>query len=208
MFCSAAVVISAAVAEQLVETLANAGAFGHGRFTDHSTADVAPTLSAGLLLASLFVVGLVRRVLSQSADSTRWLRLSDAALTPATIVRLFPAMFAAQIGVLFGMESIEQFAVAGHALGGTLWLGGPILTSLAIHAVVGMLVVALLSCLLHWLAQSVAEAITFFRRLVLAWAALTPTAPILVFLESPFRSDEPALARLQVRGPPAPTLLS
>jgi hypothetical protein len=202
MFCTAAAVISAAVADPLVETLSNAGAFGHGRFTDHSTADIAPTLSTGLLFASLFVACLVQRALAQSVTPTRWLRLSDAALAPATLIRLFPAIFAAQMAVLFGMESIEQVVVDGHALGGTLWLGGPILISLALHAVVGIAIVALLSQLLRWLAESVAEAITFLRQLELPWAALTPAAPVPVFLESPRRIDEPALARLQVRGPP------
>jgi hypothetical protein len=202
MFCSAAAIIAAAVADPLVEGLSNAGAFGHGSFTDHSTADVAPTLSAGSLCAALFVAWIVYLALSQGTKPAQRLRLSDAALTPATQARLFPAIFAGQIGVLFAMESLEQLVVDGRELGGTVWLGGPILASLALHALVGIAVVAVLSQLLRWLAESVAEAITFFRRLVLPWAALTPKAPIPVFLEAPRRFDEPALARLQVRGPP------
>jgi len=202
MFCSAAAIISAAVADPFVEGLSNAGAFGAGRFTDHSTADIGPALSAGLLCAALFVAWIVHRTLAQSATPSQWLRLSDAALSPAALARLSPAIFAGQIGVLYVMETLEQLVVDGHDLGGTIWLGGPILVSLLLHAIVGIAVVAVLSQLLHWLAESVAEAITFFRRLVLPWAALTPAAPVPVFLEAPRRFDEPALARRQVRGPP------
>jgi hypothetical protein len=117
------------------------------------------------------------------------------------VFRLFPATFALQIAVLFGMETAEQYAIAGHALGGTVWLGGPVLISLAIHAVVGMIVAALFVRVLQQLAQSVVEAIAFFR-LVLAWAALTPAAPIQLCWERPQLSDEPALSRPHGRGPP------
>lgn len=202
IFCTAAAIIAAAVADPLVEGLSNAGAFGHGRFTDHSTADVAPALSCGLLCAALFVGWIVQRAVSSGTKPAQWLRLSDAALTPVALTRLFPAIFAGQIGVLFAMESFEQILVSGHELGGILWLGGPLIASLTLHALVGITVVVLLSLLLRWLAESVAEAIVFFRQLVLPWAALTPVAPVPVFFEAPRRSDEPALARLQVRGPP------
>ena len=50
-------------------------------------------------------------------------------------MRLLPLAFALQMTALYAMETIEQVAVYGHDLGGALWLGGPVIFSLAAHAV-------------------------------------------------------------------------
>jgi hypothetical protein len=200
-FCFAVAITAAAVADPLVESLSNAGVFGPGRFTDRSNAAMLPALSVGFLFAALFVFVLARRGLAGQGTVQRWLRISEAALSPTTVFGLFPATFALQIAALFTMETAEQRVILGHTLGGTVWLGGPVLISLAFHVIVGMIVAALFVRLLHWLAQSVAEAIAFLR-LVLVWAALTPAAPMQLGWERPRRSDEPALSRPHDRGPP------
>jgi len=41
------------------------------------------------------------------------------------------------LATLFVMETLEQTAVYGHVLGGTLWLGAPILIALAMHVAIG-----------------------------------------------------------------------
>ena len=204
LFCLAAAITAAALADPIVEGLSNAGAFGPGLFTDHSNAAVAPALCIGIFFAALFVIGTA--LCRLAGVPPNWVRRFGAALPATTIGRLFPLILAMQIGVLFGMETLEQFAILGHTLGGTVWLGGPALVALTIHVTTGFIVTTMFSRVLHQLAQSVVDAVVFFRRLVLAWSALTPTAPIRFLGERPRRSDEPALARLQVRGPPHPTL--
>ncbi|HTJ27523.1 MAG TPA: hypothetical protein VMA36_15285 [Candidatus Limnocylindria bacterium] len=205
LFCLATALTAAAIADPLVERLSNAGIFGAGRFTDRSNADVVPALCLGALFAALFVLALARRLLARTS-TTRWLRVSDAALSSSVVTRLLPATFAVQIATLFGMETLEQTLVFGRDFGGTVWLGGPLLVSLAIHALACVAVAALLAGLLHRLARHVAEVIAFVRQLILAWAALTPAPPARVLLIPPRRSQEPALARLQGRAPPFPRL--
>jgi hypothetical protein len=204
LFCLAVAITAAALADPIVEGLSNAGAFGPGVFTDHSNAAVAPALCIGGVFAALFVIGTA--LLRLAGVPPRWLRRCGAALPATAIVRLFPLILVMQIGVLFGMETLEQLAVLGHTLGGTVWLGGPVLVALAFHTATALIVAMTFSRVLHRLAQSVIDAVVFFRRLVLAWAALTPAAPDPIFGEPPCRSDEPALARLQGRGPPHPIL--
>ncbi|MGB6984452.1 MAG: hypothetical protein WBD74_00605, partial [Candidatus Aquilonibacter sp.] len=127
-FTLAAAVIAAAIADPCVETVANAGWFGPGNFTDHSTLDVVPALVSGAVLIAICLAMRIRREL---------LRASGEALR-ADVERLLPALFATQLGVLWTMETGEQIVVAGHPLGGTIWLGGPLWFSLTVHALVGL----------------------------------------------------------------------
>jgi hypothetical protein len=127
-FTLAAAVIAAAIADPLVEAVSNAGWFGPGNFTDHSSLDVVPALVMGAMLIAICIALRIRREL---------LRASGEALR-ADIGRLLPALFATQLAVLWTMETCEQVVVAGHPLGGTVWLGGPMWFSLAVHAVIGL----------------------------------------------------------------------
>jgi hypothetical protein len=129
-FTLAAAVLAAAIADPLVEAASNAGWFGPGAFTDHSNLDVLPALLSGGVLIAICLALRVRREL---------LRASSEALR-ADIGRLLPALLASQFAVLFTMETIEQMIVAGHPLGGTIWLGGPLWFSFAVHAVTGIAV--------------------------------------------------------------------
>jgi hypothetical protein len=204
-FITASAITAAALADPLTESLSNAGRFGAGRFTDQSNADVAPALAAGVFFALLFIVALARRMLSgRAAAGSRPRQGAEPPPTPLGALRLFPSIFGLQIGVLFAMETLEQIAVDGHTLGGTIWLGGPIAVSLAIHAVVGIVVALTLARTLQWLARRVVTVITCARRLSIAW----PGAPALVFIgahrAAPRRSIEPALNRQRGRAPPIP----
>jgi hypothetical protein len=205
LFCLATALTAAATADPFVERLSNAGAFGPGRFTDHSNADVVPALCVGVLFAALVVVALARRLLARGTPE-RWPGLADAALAPSAVVRLLPVIFAAQIATLFAMETLEQMLVVGHTLGGIAWLGGPVLVSLTIHALACVCVSALFARVMQRLARDVADVIALVRRLVLAWAALTPARPTRLALVPLRRSQEPALARLRGRAPPFPYL--
>jgi len=125
-FCIAAAVIAAATADPLVEGISNAGWFGRGSYTDHSNLDVLPTLALGAILVVLYLVLRVRRDLLQASD--------DGLHT--TVSRLLVPIFGLQLALLASMETLEQIVVAGHSLGRTVWLGGPIWFSLSVHAAV------------------------------------------------------------------------
>ena len=204
LFCLVAAVTAAALADPLVEWLSNRGAFGSGRLTDHSNADVMPVLAAALVFATLFIVGVVRRAVRRpgSGPTPAWIRDSRAAVSVRTALRLFPATFAVQIGTVFGAETLEQLAVAGHTLGGTVWLGGPVLVSLGLHAAIGILVVTLLARLLDWVAQSIIDVIELIRRLVLPWDSLSALPSAVAHLAPPRPKDVLAIAASRGRAPP------
>ncbi len=126
-------VLAAAIADPLVEWASNAGWFGAGHFTDRSTIDVLPALAVALLAAcALGGLQIAKLVTGRAAG---WLRVSDTVLRKQSLVRALPFAFALQLGVLFTMETLEQLAVRGHLLGGTIWLGGPAPIALLVHAV-------------------------------------------------------------------------
>jgi hypothetical protein len=164
-FCLAVAAISAAIADPLVEWASNAGRFGPGNFTDHSSADVVPALLVGVLFVATHLLLRIRRALT-SGPTHDLLRASRAALS-GRVVRLLPLMCAIQILALYCMETAEQVAVVGHPLGGTIWLGGPVLVSLAVHAIACVLVACAASKVLRALTRSAVLAV----RIILAMAA-------------------------------------
>ncbi|MGP6191568.1 MAG: hypothetical protein ACLPSH_16190 [Vulcanimicrobiaceae bacterium] len=133
-FCLAVAFIGFATADPLLEWASNHGLFGPGNFTDHSNADVLPASLCGLVFVLLHLltrgwyVARTRKQLRYSV--TAWARALDS----RGVAGLLPFAFALQLGVLYVMETAEQLVVTGHCLGGALWLGGPVLVSLAAHA--------------------------------------------------------------------------
>jgi hypothetical protein len=165
-FTLAAAVVAAAIADPLVEAVSNAGWFGSGTFTDHSTLDVVPALIAGAVLIGVcFVLHIRRELLRASVEALR-----------TDIARLLPALFATQLAVLFVMETIEQVVVAGHLLGGSIWLGGPVWFSLAVHASTGILIAFGLAHAICACARTTARMIRRIR--ALAMRALHDPAPL------------------------------
>jgi hypothetical protein len=116
-------VIAAAIADPAVEFASNAGWFGHAHFTDRSNLDVVPALLVGVAVLALYLVAKARELITDRAPSRG-------------VVGLLPSIFALQILTLFVMETSEQLIGYGHLLGPTIWLGGPLPVSLAVHAVV------------------------------------------------------------------------
>lgn len=189
-FCIAAALVAASIADPLVEFASNRGLFGAGSFTDHSNQDVLPALCAGLLFGTVCVVLRVRGLLA-----------FRVALPPAMSV-LLPDVFAVQIALLYGMETLEQFVVAGHPLGGTVWLGGPPPASLAAHAASCVLATFLLGRLTRSLSHKAARIVA---RIVAA-IGLAPRSPAIAFLRRSHRADArrraPLLGRTGERAPP------
>jgi hypothetical protein len=156
-FCAAVAMIAAAIADPLVESASNAGWFGPGNFTDHSTWDVVPAFLVGLFFVALYLWLRVRTALDAHRDSHDWPRIASDALGP-NVVRLVPAILAAQMAILYLMETIEQRVIYGHVLGGLLWLGAPIAISIMSHAAMAVVVVIVSAKVLQTLAQATIHA--------------------------------------------------
>ncbi|HUA10356.1 MAG TPA: hypothetical protein VMA98_13900 [Candidatus Acidoferrales bacterium] len=191
-FAVAVAVISAAIADPLVEAASNAGWFGSANFTDHSNLDVIPALLSGAILLGIALVLRVRREL---------LRASSEALR-THLARLLPAVFMLQLGVLFAMETIEQTVVAGRALGGSIWLGGPVWFSLSVHALVCVAVAFVLARAVRACARTTVRVIRRLRALALR--ALHGPAPLALRRHGSRAVDRsaPALRRAGNRAPP------
>lgn len=129
----AVAVIAAAAADPIVESLSNAGTFG-GHYADNNHLSVIPALFVGGILA---IVTLALDSWSASRASDDWLVEAAKSFSGRAPGRDLPCVFLMQLLALFLMESAEQFAFGGKLLGGTAWLGGPILFSLIVHALVG-----------------------------------------------------------------------
>lgn len=127
--------IAAALADLLIEGLANHGAFGNARFTDGSNASNGPVAVLGAVFLLRFLYLRVRRALRSGHDAPAPSGPTLRELTFAAIAWRLAAIFVVQVAALWVMETVEQYAVFGHGFGGTVWLGGPALLSLAMHAV-------------------------------------------------------------------------
>ena len=202
-FCIAVALIAAAVADPLVELASNAGLFGPGDFTDHSNWDVLPTLAIGLSFAAFYVALRVRQMLDFARQRVScWLNASPNALAGRTLFGLLPAVYATQIATLYVMETTEQLVVRGHVLGGTIWLGGPIAISLAVHA---LFCVAATFCI-GWILRLLAQTALRIVRLVLALGTyvLRNAGPVHFACEARVvhRYASPVPCRIGERGPP------
>lgn len=153
-FVLAVAAISAALANPLLESASNAGIFGRGNFTDHCTIDVLPAMLVGCVFVCLHLVLRTRYVLARTDRALR-----------GGIGRLLPFAFVSQLLMLYAMESGEQHMVYGHALGGSLWLGAPVLISLAMHAAVCTFVAYAAASLVRVLASATVRAIRAIRAL-------------------------------------------
>lgn len=204
LYCLAAAVLGAALGDALIERASSAGWFGAGRYTDGSTADIFPALVLGLLVAAFIAAFRAYAALERGHTARLLLASSEEALSCGT-VRLLPLAFAFQVAVLFVMETVEQFVVWHHGLGGTVWLGGPIAVSLCAHLAICAGVLGALSTMIRALAASAVRII---------WIVAAP-------IRSLPRNDAPLVVRrgnaggvayrsvfahssVGQRGPPAP----
>jgi hypothetical protein len=206
LFAMVAAVAAAAIVDPVVEGLSNVGLFGSGTYTDGSNADVIVVLTIAGLIAAIFVALMVQRMLRGTAAPSRWLRVSSTQLGSAGIAGLLPAIFVLQLGVLYAMETLEQTLVVGHAFGGTVWMGAPVLASLLLHGVGCIIVSFGLARLLQVLARRIVEVVRFALRCWLLQRNVGPlrkprAAPIVIS-----RLLEPLIERLLGRAPPLPSV--
>jgi hypothetical protein len=164
-FCLAVATVAASVADLVIESASNAGFFGSGNFTDHSDWDILPCLFVGLVFVVMHCFCGVRKLLHGSQSSASPLELNNAHVRSS--LQLLPAIYGLQILVLYAMETMEQRVVYHHLLGGSVWLGGPLAISLALHAVVCLLVTALAALLLRAFAEATVRLVQLVAALIL-----------------------------------------
>jgi hypothetical protein len=195
-FCAAVALIAVAIADPAVEYASNAGWFGPGSFTDHSNLDVVPALAAGLLFAGLCLFLRVRAALRTAVPLA-----AVEAIASSRAWKLVAVTFGLQIAALVALESAEQLIVLGHLGGPTLWAGGPLPISLAVHAVACVLTVLGCARLLRSLERTTLRVLAGHRLAVLARrapAALAQRAPDWPVVLRSVR----ALQRIGGRAPP------
>jgi len=197
-FCIAVAVIAVAVADPLMEFASNAGVFGNGNYTDHSSADVIPALGLGVLFLVFQFFLRIRHAWSEQHVMRSW----SYALDSKSLLRLLPCSFAVQIFSLYAMETIEQVVTSGHALGGTIWLGGPVLASLATHAVFCLLAAFVIAGILRIFGNAALRIVRLIRTL----ATRPVHGPLLAFhhlrFADAFSRFFPVVCRIGERAPP------
>jgi hypothetical protein len=202
IFSLAAAVTAAALVDPMTEWIANKGLFGPRNFTDHINLDVVPALVIGLAFAIAFVLALVRRTMSPTARyAPDWLRRFAGANRARSALRLLPAIFVLQLLMLWSMETSEQLVVFGRPLGGMIWLGGPVFTSLLLHAAGCVVVTWLLSKAVRWSAETIVEVVRLVRH-ILRDVAADPAATRSYVEIACTAPKKPILARLSGRAPP------
>jgi hypothetical protein len=165
-FALAVAVIASALADPLLEAASNAGVFGHARYTDYSNLDVLPALAVGLVAIAIHVGLRIRIHIDGDGEMMKdRLRSWDLVLRSRAAV-LLPATFAAQVIVLYSMETIEQAIIAGHALGGLIWLGAPPVIALAVHALVCVVVFFITAAVMHELAWATLRVVKIIRAIL------------------------------------------
>lgn len=190
------------MADPVVERLSEAGLFGTAQFTDRSTIDVLPALTVALFVAAAFVAILARRMLRRNSYPPLWLRRYAHDVNAVSVRRMLPAIFAMQLATLFGMETLEQIAIVGHPLGGTLWLGGPVLFSISAHMLSCVVSAWALYHGLRWSARAIVRAVRIAFE-VLRQLLKPPAAPRFAFCGTPHaKFIDPYLRALHGRAPP------
>lgn len=143
-FLMAVALLAAAIGDLLVETIANSGILGPG-FADNDHSSIIPALIVGASLALLLIGWECRRLVrSRSEARERPIGLARRFLARAPIHDV-PFVVVLQLGMVFIMESGEQFFGEGGLLGGTVWLGGPVVFSLLAHACIGAICTVLVA---------------------------------------------------------------
>jgi len=201
-FIVAVALIAAVAGDAVVEGLSNANLFWHGEYTDRSSLDLLPVSLVAVVIA-IATLGLILLSAARCTGlSPRRLMVAAAQLVPRDIVRLAPVIFGTQLAALFAMETTEQIAAFGHAMGGTVWLGGPVAISLLIHAVFAFVCASSLAQALHQVANRVIRAMSGIIARYLRFRRAIPTrrAPFERTLRT---ASLVVITSSRKRGPPA-----
>jgi hypothetical protein len=191
-FLFAVAFVAAGLGDPVVESVSNTGIFGH--YIDNNHLGVVPTLLAGtVVIAEVLVLRFVeawRRSTNRSRNS-----FVDIArdFGSRSVARDFPLIFALQLISVFALESGEQLVAGGKLLGGTAWLGGPILFSLIAHAIIGGLCTFTLDACMRAIVRALASLVLTAVRFI--WLAVARASV------APFRLDRRAIWFARAQAP-------
>ena len=174
-FLGAVALVAAALGDPVVESISNTGILGP-RGCDNNHLSIIPALLAGIVLflevAGMRCLELCRRSTSGERD---WLVAVADRFAGRSPLQDLPCVLALQFVALYAMESIEARVVGGRAVVGLGWLGGPIVFSVLVHALIGAACIALFSlsmrALLATFASLVVHALAFVVAIARAGAA-------------------------------------
>lgn len=137
-FVIAVALVAAAIADPLVETIANTGMLGRG-YSDNDHASVVPTLLVGSMLLLLAIAARCLGLVCRACVYRRWVAGIARHLSARPALADLPYIVLLQFVALFIMESCEHLLYDGRLAGGIAWLGGPIWFSIATHLLIGLL---------------------------------------------------------------------
>jgi hypothetical protein len=164
-FLVAVAIIAAAIADPIVESLANAGIFG-GHYADNNHLSVLPALFVGGVLVLLTLALRCFGFWRDSHDPDDWVIRVARSFSGRSPARDMPCVFLMQLLALFVMENAEQVCSGGKLLGGTAWLGGPIFFSLLAHALIGAACLFALAMFMRGLLRTLASFVRAIVRFV------------------------------------------
>ena len=153
-FFVAVALVAAAIADPIVETVANSGVLGAG-YADNDHSSVIPTLVIGGFLALLV------------ASARAWTLALARHVAERTPLEDLPYVVPLQFVALFMMETAEQMLAGGRLLGGTAWLGGPVWFSVSVHIVAGATCTLLIACGMRAIVRRCAALVSIALDLIL-----------------------------------------
>jgi hypothetical protein len=199
----AVAILAAGLGDSVVESVSNTGIFG--QYTDNNHLGVLPTLLAGAIIALEIVALRCADVCRSSARrSRRTLMDTAAAIGCGSARRDIPFIFTIQLAALFTLETAEQVIAGGKLLGGTAWLGGPVIFSLLTHAFIGTVCRQALSACMRAMVRTFATLVdTVVRFIWLAIVRASDAAVRLVRRMTPCtRAQAPRAREIGGRAPP------
>ncbi|HUA08275.1 MAG TPA: hypothetical protein VMA98_03305 [Candidatus Acidoferrales bacterium] len=134
---AAVALVAAALADPLVESIANSGIVGRG-YHDNDHASVVPTLVAGTMLVLLLITARCVRLVNLAPGRRSRLLAVARRISERSPIRDLPYVLSLQFAALFAMESSEQLMLVHRLSGGSAWLGGPVWFSVLTHVAIGV----------------------------------------------------------------------
>lgn len=167
-FVLATALIAGGIGDPLVETIGDTGVFGPD-FHDTNHLGVLPALICGLVL--ILEIALLRCLQTLRRDvrfERDWLMAIAHRFRSRSPLADVPYVFVLQLAVVFAIETAEQLLAGGKPEGGAAWLGGPVVFSLAAHALIAIVVTAGLA----WVTRGIATTLASLVRIAFACIAL------------------------------------
>jgi hypothetical protein len=166
-FILATALIAGGLGDALVETISDTGVFGRG-YHDTNHLGVLPVLLCGVVLAVEIALLRSLRSLRRAPPGRDWLADLATRFGSRAPLRDVPYVFVLQLGVVFGIESLEQALSGGAPPAGPAWLGAPIAFSLAAHGLIALSLTVAVAAVVRALAAT----LTTLVRVALALVAL------------------------------------